>query len=368
MNVYLDRKRPHRTVRSGKTYAIVVWAIVFLVCIGVIIYIAMKPGPEPPDLPVPPHPPVTADRSPATAVQLAVFFDREVAPAIAAADKANRAAARRCLARLKDMFDRHRKGIPAFTEDMTSLGTRFGVLRRMPGDWWNERNDVRVYIGAKFEKHIFSADSLEQDVESALATFRQAIEANNNHLLTEVRAAVSRSDLPHLSNVDYGDFSSDLTRTIQDFAAASAKDSVTNAILTELASGVGGAAATQLVVLIGTRIATMAASSSAAAGGATAAGAAAGTGGGSLGGPAVAAVGFGVGLAVGIIIDWWMTAQFEEKLNGQLNEMVDGVEKSLVSGAEGKPGLRASLDQACDLLSDAYRESLHKRIVKEPVL
>jgi hypothetical protein len=233
----------------------------------------------------------------------------------------------------------------------------------MPADWWNDRNDVREFISKKFEKHVFSEKSLQADIESAVGAFRNDIEANNVSLLSTVQAAVSTSDVPGMPAIDYGDFSADVTRALQHFAESSAVDSVTNLILVEIVSGVGGAAATQLLAAITTRVAATAAASAASAGGATATGAATGGGGGSAAGPGGAAIGFAVGLVVGVIIDWWMTASFEEKLSAQLNELIDEVESSVISGKDGQPGLDRALDSTCDALSDAYRESFYARIV-----
>ncbi len=165
-------RTPAHAGRNTATKAIFVWALVLAACIGVLVYIVTKPAPTPPDVPKPPAPPVARPSNHATTIQLAVFFDEEVVPAIEETDLANREAATRCIESLEDMFARHRKGIPAFTGDMTSLGTRFGVLRRMPSDWWNDRNDVRDFITDKFETHIFSANSLEQDINSAPLAFR----------------------------------------------------------------------------------------------------------------------------------------------------------------------------------------------------
>ncbi len=204
--------------------------------------------------------------------------------------------------------------------------------------------------------------------KGALTAFREAIEANNNKLLANVRASVSRSDLPHIPIVDYGEFAAALTDAVQAFATSSARDSVRNAVVTELVSGVGGAAAAKIVGAIGTRIPVMVATSSAAGSGATGTGAAVGAKGGSLGGPAGTVVGFGVGVVVGVAIDWWMTARFEEKLAGELNKMVDRVQSLLIDETEDGVGLRTALDDICDVVRDAYQESLHDRIVKEPVL
>ena len=179
-----------------------------------------------------------------------------------------------------------------------------------------------------------------------------------------MQAAVARSDLSDVPTVEYGEFTSDVAQLLQQFTADSAVKNVTSLLITEIASGVGGAAATQLLAAVTTRLAAMAATSSAAAGGVTATAAAGGGGGGSTVGPVGTAIGFGVGLVVGIAIDWWMTASFEEKLSDQLNEMIDQFESSVIGGVDDEPGLDRALQDTCDALRDTYRQSLYDSIVK----
>jgi hypothetical protein len=334
------------------------WAGIFAACVGGIAFLVRTPEAPAPSLPEAPQAPTPA--SPVAAA----FFDSEVQPAIAKADRANREAATRCVQRIQEMFAKDRRGIDPFIEDLTSWGTRFGVVRRMPSDWWYKRSDVKEVIAAKFEKHLFSEKSLHDGIEGALDQFRKDVEANNNELLTAVNAAVSRRDLPNMPPIKYRQFSAEVTESLRKFAAEAAVDNVTTFLITELASGVGGEVATQLTLAIATRMATMAAEATAAAGGATAGGAAVGGGGGSLGGPAGTAIGLGVGLVIGVGIDWWMTNSFKEKMSGQLNKMIDQVESSVLQGTDDKSGLRVSLDTTCDALCDSYRQSLYDRIVR----
>jgi hypothetical protein len=327
-------------------------------CVGAIFFIARRPEVPAPTLPVTPPPPARSVPVAAT------FFDSEVQPAIAKADQANREAAVRCVERLQELFAKYRRGIDPFIEDLTSWGTRFGVARRMPSDWWYKRSDVKEIIAAKFEKHLFSERSLHDGIEGVMDQFRKDVEANNNQLLMAVNAAVTRRDLPNVPTIESRQFSAEVTESLRKFATGAAMDSVTSFLITELASGVGGEVATQLTLAIATRMAAMAAEATAAAGGATAGGAAVGGGGGSLGGPAGTVIGFGVGLVVGIGIDWWMTSSFKTKMSAQLNKMIDQVESSVLKGGDDKAGLSVSLDRTCDALRDAYRQSLYDRIVK----
>lgn len=358
--------RENAAAIAGWAYVLICWAVLVCCVVG-IVYVVTRPGPGMPEVPSPPS--TTILDGPATGQtdlqRRREFFKREVVPVIGEADVANRAAADRCIKRLEDTFDKYRKGVRPIVSDLTSWGTRWGVLTRTPGDWWNEGNEVERFISRKFEKRLFSKESLQDDIESALATFRSDVDANNTRMLSQVKAAVSSADLPTLPDIDYGNFASEITASLENYAADKAVDSVSRAVMTEILSGIAGAAAEQILVGIAARFATASASSAAAAGGAMAGGAAAGGGGGSIAGPAGTAAGVVVGLLVGMVIDWWMTSRFEEELRQQLNTMIDEMESTLVNGSKGRVGLRTSLRRVCDTLRNAYGDSFRARIAGE---
>ena len=201
------------------------------------------------------------------------------------------------------------------------------------------------------------------DIESALAQFRADVEANQNTLVTSIRAAISSKDLPGLPEIDYSEFAKDLSSRIAEFSAQSAKDSLVNGIVIEVASGVGGTVATRLLTQLVVRLTAMVGASTASAGGATAGGAAVGGGGGSLGGPVGVAAGLAVGLVVGSVIDWWMSSSFEAKMKEQLNGLIDTVNKEVIAGDADRAGLHDGLRGSCDVLKNAYQSSLRTRIV-----
>jgi len=317
---------------------------ILLLCIGLIVWVGLRP--------------TAASRSARSA-----FFKADVEPSIKKADKLNREAADRCVARLKESFDGYRTGIQPLCKEINTWGTRLGVLRRMPGDWWYEKNDVSDYIQAKFAKHLFTDKKLAEDIKSALAQYRADVQANQASLITSIRAAISSTDLPSLPDIDYKEFSKDLSDRLTAYSAQSAKDSVVNGIVTEVASGVGGFVAEQLLAQLVVKLTAMTGASTATAGGATAGGAAVGGGGGSLGGPVGAAAGIAIGLVIGGVIDWWMSSNFEAKMTGQLNGLIDELSKEVIAGDADRPGLRDGLRGSCDLIRQAYQDSLRNKIV-----
>ncbi len=337
-----------------------------LICTVAVIWIVRRPTINAPLVPDAPELPadILPRRSEAELrAERDAFFAADVEPSIREADKLNREAAERCVARLKDSFNGYRTGIKPFCEEISTWGTRLGVIRRMPSDWWYEKTDVGDYIQAKFAKHLFTDKKLAADIESALAQFRVDVEANQNTLVTKIRAAISSQDLPGLPEIDYSEFANELSSRLKEYSTKSATDSVVSSIVTEVASGVGGYAAEQLLAQLVTRLTAMVGAGTASAGGATAGGAVVGGGGGSLGGPIGAAAGIAVGFVIGGVIDWWMSNSFEAKMTEQLNGLIDELNKEVIAGDADRAGLRDGLRGSCDVLKNAYQSSLRIRIV-----
>lgn len=351
--------------RSKFTLTILLGSITLIASLGIIAYVVMAPGPEPPPPPEPPQPITTVVEPEIPSFDAEAFFDSDVKPIIAKTDKAHREAVQRCLSRLEDSFAKYRRGIPHFVDDLSSYRTRFGIMSLMPSDWWNESDDIGVYIGEKFEKHMFSEKRLERDIDNALQAFKKDIEANRNEMLIQIRATVEASDLPHIPKLDSAGYAKDLKQRLKEFAAESGKDSVKNMLIVEIASGVLGVATKTLITSISIRLAASVTGAAAGAGGATAGGTAAGGTGGSVAGPPGAFAGAAVGFLLGIIIDWYMTDQFQKKLSHQLDKMITDASQTVVSGTKSTAGLREMLTHTCDQFKQAYRDLLREQIVGE---
>ena len=105
----------------------------------------------------------------------------------------------RTVIRVEEMFDNYRRGVDPLVEDMTSLGTRFGVLRRMPMGWWYEDDRVQEYVQAKFEHHLFNEASLVDSLRKAQVELVEALRANGNQLQGATGIILSNAALPGLS-------------------------------------------------------------------------------------------------------------------------------------------------------------------------
>lgn len=342
-----------------------IWPVIALVVsIMALALLFWRGSHKPPPPPVPPLPPTPTTKLSEN------FFDSRIRPLERENQQANREAADRCIARLAESFKQYRSGVKGFCEEITGIGTRFGVLRRMPANWWYEHDTITPYINRKFEKHIFSEDQLKKDLGAALATFREDLRANRGSLLSAVKVAVSESMLPNLEMPDYEAFDRQVVHDLTDYAARRAEDSVYQGLVSLVASEVAAVAATEIVTQLMATFASTAALEAATAGGATVGGAAAGGAGGTVVGPVGTAIGAGVGLVVGILVDWWMTDSFKAKLSEDLDEYLVNLRNGIIDGTTSRgvqttPGLRSTLSQYCDDLAAAQSSVLHDHLVGE---
>jgi hypothetical protein len=294
------------------------------------------------------------------------FYTEEIDPLMRSAESANHEAAERAVVRLIEVFDKYRTGIRPFAEDITSLGTRFGILQRMLANWWYEDERVHAYVQDKFEKHLFSENQFHEDIAAVMQAFREDLDANENRMLGSVRAAVEAHPLPDMEMPDYRYFEEQVRSIILEFSTDRARNSVYQGIATLVLAEVAAIAAHQVIVRIIISGSTTAVTTAAAGGGATAGATATGGAAGTLGGPVGTVIGIGVGLAVGIAVDWWMTDQFQEQLVKDLKKYFDGLQVVLLEGNDSELGLKVALNQFIDDLSIAQTTVVHRSLVGSP--
>ena len=304
------------------------------------------------------------------------FFETRVLADLEATDESNRLAATRCVSRIQQNFQQYRDGVAGFIDELTGLKTRFGILKRMPGGWWNEDDRVGLYVTEKFERHLFSEEKLTSDLRDALEGFREEVRANHLGLLSRTQAAIDQSDLPPIKLADYETFFAVVTKNINDLADDEARASVTEGLVTLLISEAGSTAvgiiAGRLIVSLGASTAA----SVATAGGATAGGAAAGAAGGSIVPGAGTIVGFGLGLVAGFGIDYWMNEQTAAKLRTELLQYINSMESDLLLGSfvdtadsgTTPQGVQVGVDAVCERLRDGVHQRLYEIIVLEQSL
>jgi hypothetical protein len=306
------------------------------------------------------------------------FYVRELAPLIDRARASNRASAGKSLLRLHQEFDRFRTGIPGFVDDVSSWRTRFGIIRRLGRDKWQnfwkagddaESEQVKNYMVAKFERHILAQDELQKAVEASLGEFKDDVAATRNRLLAEMNVALTTADMKlDFAKPDFVAFQREFDRFIAERVESNATDSLVNATVNLIGNGVAGFAAEQLVAqlilrVVATEAVTAGVEAAAAGGSSTASSAALGGAAGWLGGPIGAVVGVGAGLAVGAVVDWWVTDKFKTNLTEQLTNYLDNLERDLVDGVAAtadrpaRVGFREALDRAADKFYDIQTQA-----------
>ncbi|MFO0924421.1 MAG: hypothetical protein U0905_18245 [Pirellulales bacterium] len=295
-----------------------------------------------------------------TRTQMETVFSESFEPILKAREEANRESRERCILRIRDQFAAYRQSIDPFTDDITSLWTRMGVLRRMPADWWNEDGRVDRYVSEKFQHYFFDDEQLALGIQRSLEAFREDLRADRALMLSRIKVAIQEKDLPEVT-IPETEFESSVQRSMEKLASRRASDSVYQGISTFIVSDVAMTVATSIVTRVATSLGTSAAASAAAAGGSTAGSAAIGAGGGSLAGPAGTAIGLGVGLVVGAAVDWWMTDSFRGHLRTELQSYLFQLEHGILFGNGQEKGLESDLDKLLLDLANAEREVLHQK-------
>lgn len=314
----------------------------------------------------------TRHRPSPSPASFAEYYRTQISPLIDSAEAREHQAVELALTRLRENFDRFRRGVPKFTEDITGWGTRFGIVGRGIKDmwtgFWSDKTKavaVRAYTDEKFRAWVVNEQSLQRALDEAIKTFSEATEAGRNRLEGEIRMTMGRPDSPlKIPSVEMDHYLKSAAAAGRGLAAQAGKDSIGIGAAGFVGGVIAEEAARALAAAIVTRLAAGSVGAAAATGSATAAGAAAGGGSGSAAGPLGTIVGFGVGIAVGAIVDWWMTEKFKEKLSAQCMTFLDELERDLINGTSGQPGLKALLDKAARDGSEKYRKALFSEFQK----
>ena len=300
------------------------------------------------------------------------YYEGSVAPLLDASARRDSEATNAAIARLDAHFAHFQSGIPAFAEDITGWGTRFGIVGRSVKDLWTKFwNDpaqataTKNYVNEKFRAHIVSEEKLQLALAETLAVFHETVAANRNRLLAEVQLALSAPECPvRVPPLRMEVLLRESAIASEKLSATQSGDNLFQSAALVSSGVVADVAAKRLIAAIFTRLAATTAASIAtegsAAAGATATGGAAGT----VAGPAGTVIGIGVGIVAAVIMDWWMTDSFKTKLHEQCSTFLTKLELDIAAGSQGAPGLRKSLEDAATANSAAFRAALNREISK----
>jgi hypothetical protein len=302
------------------------------------------------------------------------FFDQQVRPQLDQYAQRNQGAVSRAADRVTSQIGAYRKGIPAFVEDITSWGTRFGVIGRGSQDlwekWWGDPSNatrVREYVSAKFEKSLFSDRDLAVLLTDTLQQIRDDLQASQNQLYAGIRSAWKSQSLTQ-GELDLKHMVAQVDKHVEIVSQKMATDSVMLGVFAEIGGNAFANAATYLVksilVRVATSLVTSAATTSAASGGATATGAAAGGAGGSVLGPGGTVIGIAAGIVVGVVTDWWLTQKFEQRLTNECELLLSQIQDQIWIGNQDSPGLQKVLMEAIATLQKAKELALRASLTE----
>jgi hypothetical protein len=356
--------------RAGRHLFAGVLALVFAGSLLAVWWSISRPSPTsiarretPPATPMPVIPP---------GLSKAEFYRRDLVPLLDKTHARDLASADRAIERLHLEFNRFRTGIPAFVEDVASLGTRWKLLRRLARDRWaNFRrgqddpvsDDVKQFMLGKFQSHIMSEEAIQKAVGSTIAEFKDDVTAHRNQLLLEAKVALSTRDVRFdFPKPAYAAFEKTFDESVNRSVQKQATSSLVNGFVALVGSTVAGMAGEQVVAyvidLMGTEAVAAGIEAATAGGSSMATGGAVGGTSGWLGGPMGAAIGVGAGLAVGAVVDWWLTERFKLSLTQELTAYLDNLERDLLEnqpatdGQGARIGLRETLHHAVQKLHD----------------
>jgi len=337
-------------------------------------------SPLPPAVPAPAPPapvaklPETRPAPPEEPAQVRIdrIYNESIVPILASFELRNGAAVGRSMGMLHDRIEYHRRHVVPFTKDVSSWGTRFGILKRYPSDLWRKFNgsgggQVAAYVNQKFRQHILSEQTLRQDVVAVVAQFNNDMTASRNQLYSELTLPLNKiKTIRPTQDVSTDHIQAIVRERTHALSGGLASDSVA-AGLVEFSAGwlamdAAQAVTARVVGQILARVGTAMAAEGIAAGGATVEATAAGGGAGSLGGPLGTIIGIGVGLIIGVIVDWRLSKAFEAKMIQQCNRFLDDLERQTRDGATPGAGLRATLLDATVLMNRAQAEAVRNAL------
>jgi hypothetical protein len=306
------------------------------------------------------------------------FYRQDILPLLEKSRARNVESSEQAVARLHEEFARFKAGIPDFVDDVASLGTRWHVLQGLTADklvnYWKESDDpdseqVKQLMLAKFRAHIMSEGALQKAVESALAQYRDDVTANRNQFLLEAKVALSTHDV----RLDFpkpalGAFQKAFDSSVNKTVGQQAGSSLVSGVVALVGSTVAGVAGEQLVAyvirIMGSEAVAAGVEAATAGGSGMASGGAVGATSGWLGGPLGAVIGVGTGLAVGAVVDWWVTEKFKAHLTEELTTYLEHLEHDLIENTPASDtqgahiGLRETLRHAADKLYDVERDAV----------
>lgn len=259
-----------------------------------------SPQAPPPIAPAAPEPPPTRDRLLAAVLESQSNADARLQARLAEAVRRACDTVEACVAERK-------KAVPAFTDECFGLGATWKLL-------WASEGEGRELVTRLFEKHVLDPAWMERLFARVADDFAAEARAAQDEYLLEIAA-------------DVDDVSVDATGAPEIDATAVRRLAET------LRADVRACAGVQVAASVVTEVVLAGVARFLIARGVLAAGA------------ATSWCTFGIGLVVGIVVDYFICLHYEHEAGEEIAAGLDDLARRIVDGKDGEPGLRRALEE-----------------------
>lgn len=269
-------------------------------------------------------------------------------------DKKDKEALKKTLQDIIVYLNSLKKNVPIFVDEVYSLKSKFSVAWKISGDkcsdWFGNgrRNETGKYIKNIWNRTMFTPNEVSNNIQAYVNELVYTLQGNRNKMAVEIEETFALVD---------GDFTFDknyVCNIVEKRMLKAASSTTNTGICAEIVSLVGGEIATYAIIAIINHLATISTEQIATQAAFSVAASSAALTGGTISGWAT----FGIGLAVGILIDLGVTAHSKKKMEATLNSAIDDLKKLFVYGDGKRAGLKKILQ---DSLFE-YQKDKHKSI------
>lgn len=221
------------------------------------------------------------------------------------------------VAPIRELFGEARLGTRKFADEALGWRSKWKLVT----DIVTNGDEHATFLRERFAFHVFSQEALEPVVHSAVAGHVRHMEDVDSELLVRLQA-----DLAEVPNLQ-------LSANVDRQAIQASLDQLIRRAIGAVEAELGGAVGFELVSWVASEALTSATFRLAASSGILGTGAASG------------AVTFGVGLVIGIIVDYALSWAYDEmfdpagELSRQINQTLDALEQLILTGDGTTPGL-----------------------------
>lgn len=229
----------------------------------------------------------------------------------------------RPLEQVMELFAEARRNSRAFAEEALGWDSKLTIV----SDYFQQTSEHSAFLKRKFESLVLSEEALMSALQRGIEEYQQSTKSIEGEMLVRLRS-------------DAADFANAAINSRQDTAAL-------QSLFQQAVSQAGTAAGMDLQAAVGREVASFILGEIA-----TQVGMQLGVNAGILStGAATGWSSFGISVIVGLAVDQMVTAAYDAyadpkgQLASQINAQLDEMERVIIDGADGRPGLRSHLQQ-----------------------